>query len=157
MYISFVQPFRSTRVHPWFFEWLCCSIFSFLCKSVFVILSFYFCIVCSSIYGSDYPFGIFKLFFSSSWITEQPPKHKLYTILSNYHSFSTFSIKFCCFPTESSAAILEFGSMSTTKTILTEPCFDISMFFRLAPRDCIQKCHVVVTILDIQLAQKCLP
>jgi hypothetical protein len=42
------------------------SIFSFMCmfcRSLFVLYSFGHCVVCpSSIYGSDYPFGIFKLF-----------------------------------------------------------------------------------------------
>jgi hypothetical protein len=50
----------------------CCSIFSFMCifcRSLFVLLSFFFWPLCLQFTDSDYPFGIFKLFLHIHRIT----------------------------------------------------------------------------------------
>ena len=50
------------------------SRFSFICiqfcRSLFVLFLFDHCAVCPTIYSSDYPFGIFKLFYLDSFIEE---------------------------------------------------------------------------------------
>jgi hypothetical protein len=50
------------------------SRFSFICikfcRSLFVLFLFGHCVVCPTIHSSDYPFGIFKLFYLDSFIEE---------------------------------------------------------------------------------------
>ena len=75
----------------------CYSIFSFMCmicRSLFVLLSFFLLAIVLSVLlrftVSDYPFGIFKLFFQK----QLQNNYEIIQIIFNLFSFSTFVMPF---------------------------------------------------------------